>query len=826
MKIVTGASETTSNIQSTGRTYTIQASGKAFKVLSSSLYNHKILAVVREISCNARDAHAMVGKLDQPFLVKLPSSEDLHLTIRDYGPGLSPEDVMGMYTTYFGSTKTGDNDQIGGFGLGSKSPLSYSTSFQVSTYFNGLKTTFLSFQNDNGEPDIYQLAQQDTAEPNGLEVIIPVNENDIRKFKTSAEHVYRHFEVPPTVFVGQRKMDEGFDSSLLDDTLEREVVYEDGRCGRFYSWKQPLSEISNGAIWAQMGDVIYPVTISAVFDSQKPDEVKISRFYDSGRFGKLIVDCKIGELDLNAGREGLSYDRATIGRLKTILSMIHNKLLNEANTEIAKSSHYDVAVRDSYGFQQFFGRDAAYGMFNWRGLSVDVSHTSTFPTMEQNLPEWKQLINHLVTVGAGDGMRFSILSSVRGEPILRQITGANITRMGASFDREVQMVLVDEPLSGTRGTVKDRLIEKYGSYNGEKSIIVLKVSLLATNMSRGNSTESATCVYKGIAKNRDALRNVLSNNTIVKNICFLSDLPTAAVKPKAIATSTANGIRREKEETYCQTVGPKGNNHLYKAVNFTTTEFDPDAPSKRIYICGNKSKIEFDGSQYSTSRTANRSYWDNTHNDDLNLLHAWAEYHATLQKSKNFTLYYLNEKQLEQVQGKSNWVPATEQMFDDFAELIKNAGKYSVLKIEGPRLNDNEVLTALKAGSKDFNARCIEWNTLSGQRSESFSSYGFGALMMKVRVAQIEKRWTEFSKKAAVDVTLYPTWQIWSKVLRSSKNISFINYIQGMSAVCALGQFGRWNDTGLWKAEICSIWDQTPNKIAVTDYLNQFFTGN
>lgn len=827
MKIETGASATTSNIQSASRSFSIQASGKAFKVLSSSLYNHKILAVVREISSNARDAHAMVGKLDQPFLAKLPSMEDLHFTVRDYGPGLSPEDVMGMYTTYFGSTKTGDNDAMGGFGLGSKSPLSYATSFQVCTYWHGVKTTFLAFQNDNGEPDIYQLTQQDTSEPNGLEVIVPVNESDVRKFRTSAEHVYRHFGVPPTVQIGRSVVTTGFDSKALDATIQREVMYEDGLCGRFYAFSGALSEITNGAVWAQMGDVIYPVVVNSIFDNQKADEVKIQRFFESGRFGKLIIECKIGELDLNAGREGLSYDRATIGRLKTILSMLHNKLINEANTEIAKSSHYDVALRDSFKFQQFFGRDAMYGMFTWRGMKVDLSNTSTFPSMEKNIPEWQKLINHLVTEGEGDGMRYAVLSNVRGEPIVRQLTGANIGRVGLNFEREVEVVVVDEPLTGTRGSLKDRLIKKFGNQvYGEKSIVVLKVSLISTSMNRNNTTESATCVYKAIAKKRDALRKVVGENTIVKNIQFLSDLPAADVKPKTPGVSTANGVRRVAEETYTQTVHIKGQNHLYKAVNFGTSDFDPDAPSKRIYIEGNKSKVKFRGAEYGTSRTANNSYWDNSTTEDMSLLHAWAEHHATQQKSKNFKLYYLTEKQIEQIKDKKNWVTAESQMFDDFADLIKGAGKYGALKLEAPTLADNEVLSALKAGSKDFNERVKVWGELSGQRdANSFSHYGFGALMLKAMVKDIETRWKEFTTKAAVNVTLYPSFEVWTKVFRSGKSISFAHYIEKMSAVCALSQFGRWQDATKWKPEICSIWDQTPNKIAVTDYLDQFFTG-
>ena len=41
--------------------FTIAASAKAFKILSSNLYQNKIRAIVRELSCNAFDAQKVNG---------------------------------------------------------------------------------------------------------------------------------------------------------------------------------------------------------------------------------------------------------------------------------------------------------------------------------------------------------------------------------------------------------------------------------------------------------------------------------------------------------------------------------------------------------------------------------------------------------------------------------------------------------------------------------------------------------------------------------------------------------------------------------------------
>ena len=46
-----------------------------FKILRSQIYENKILAVVREYSCNALDAHVEAGISDKPIEITLPKSE-------------------------------------------------------------------------------------------------------------------------------------------------------------------------------------------------------------------------------------------------------------------------------------------------------------------------------------------------------------------------------------------------------------------------------------------------------------------------------------------------------------------------------------------------------------------------------------------------------------------------------------------------------------------------------------------------------------------------------------------------------------------------------
>jgi len=292
--------------------FTIKATAKSFRILSDGLYANKIRAIIRELSCNAYDSHVAADRHNVPFEVHLPSTLEPWFAVRDFGLGLSAEQVTSIFTTFFESTKTGSNDFVGALGLGSKSPFSYTDNFTVTAVQDGRRGVYTAFINDEGVPSIAVMAQDDTTEPNGVEVRFSVdNPRDFNRCADEAGQVFAYFAVRP-LCKGQ---------PFRCETIEyedRDIIPGVHRIrGRYGS----------GAAVAVMGNIPYPINI--------PSSQGISEDLTNLLNCNLEMHFGIGELDFQASREGLSYIPQTVNaiveRLKATAQALTVKLAAEAD---------------------------------------------------------------------------------------------------------------------------------------------------------------------------------------------------------------------------------------------------------------------------------------------------------------------------------------------------------------------------------------------------------------------------------------------------------------------------------------------------------------
>ena len=290
-----------SNVSEIGE-FRIRNSAKAFSILSSGLYANKIRAIIRELSCNAVDSHVAAGKSGVPFDVHLPNQLEPWFSIRDYGTGLSHDQVTNIYTTYFESTKTNSNEFIGALGLGSKSPFSYTDNFTVTAVQNGKKGIYSAFINGEGVPSIALMMQEATDDPNGVEVKFSVNDRyDFDKFKQEARNVYKHFSLKPAV-----SGNSSFTFELLDYE-SRDIILG------VHALKNQRNSV------AIMGNIAYPIDIPA---ADQTIDSNVRNLLNCG----LEMHFGIGELDFQASREGLSYIPSTIEAIKRKLETLNAAL--------------------------------------------------------------------------------------------------------------------------------------------------------------------------------------------------------------------------------------------------------------------------------------------------------------------------------------------------------------------------------------------------------------------------------------------------------------------------------------------------------------------
>ncbi|MBF84543.1 MAG: hypothetical protein CL489_08720 [Acidobacteria bacterium] len=229
---------------------------------------------------NGLDGHIKNGNPEEPIKVALPNKLYPQFTVRDYGTGMEHDFIMNEYSSYFKSTKDDSNDEVGGHGLGCKSPFAYTSSFTVKSYQNGVLRVYSCYMKANGEPSIDFQLETRTDERNGVEVSVPVEENDFNRFENEAAYVISTFDVKPDINVNPKfEMEHFIDSVYVTDvSLESKVMI-------------------------RMGNVIYPLS-----NNDDIRDVLWKTNFRSKINKTIIIDMPIGEVPVAVSRENIEYE--------------------------------------------------------------------------------------------------------------------------------------------------------------------------------------------------------------------------------------------------------------------------------------------------------------------------------------------------------------------------------------------------------------------------------------------------------------------------------------------------------------------------------------
>lgn len=258
----------------------------------TDLYSDPTLAVIREYSTNALDSHVEAG-VKRPIDVSLPNAMTPFFKVRDYGVGLSVEDIRNVYSKYGASTKRSTNEQVGMLGLGCKSALTYTQQFTVRSVKDGILSHVAISRTENGSGVMQVVATQPSDESNGVEISVPVSpKND---FDWKAKEFFKYWQ-PGTVFI------DGAEPARYEGL--------------------PLSDSitlvkNSSSDFIVMGNVAYRVnTEHSLFVS--------SRY--SRNFG-IVAHVPIGSINFTPSREDLHYTSHTLKTLQDVRDNVKRSLI-------------------------------------------------------------------------------------------------------------------------------------------------------------------------------------------------------------------------------------------------------------------------------------------------------------------------------------------------------------------------------------------------------------------------------------------------------------------------------------------------------------------
>lgn len=284
----------------------------------TELYSDPALAVVREYSVNARDSHIEAGQT-RPVEISTPTALSRYFKVKDYGVGLSIDELTHMYSKYGASSKRGTDTQAGMLGLGSKSGLAYTNQFSIISIKNGVKATVSVRRIENGTGVLEIVDTVSTTESNGVEIVIPVRNNS--DFDQRVSEFFRFWDPAHVLINGKPPV------SILEGATQ---VTPD-------IWIKPVDRWSDTKDIVVMGSVPYPIK---------------SRFNNNFQ---MIANVPVGSLNFTPSREELHYTDLTNKTVKDLGDTLNAALIKTGQDLIDNAPNAYQAVIEYNKFNKTYG---------------------------------------------------------------------------------------------------------------------------------------------------------------------------------------------------------------------------------------------------------------------------------------------------------------------------------------------------------------------------------------------------------------------------------------------------------------------------------------
>lgn len=401
-----------------------------FELVSKQLYSNPIGSVVREITSNCFDSHVEAG-VDEPVIISktYDQEEGYSIEFKDVGMGISPSRMDDIFMKWFSSTKRGDNTQIGGFGIGSKTPLAYADMFYITTIYNNKEYSYLLHKGENkptleslhgydvieeeyeywseeseeiGEPEIrYREIRMpigvDTEDHNGTTIKINIANSkddprisDVKKFEAELKFQLSYFD---NVYFKDWGISNDYD------------IYE----GKYFKFRSDISQSSNG-IHLCVGKVRYPIDVGRVSIHKACASMPIA------------IKFEIGELQVTPSREAIRYDDKSIKLIQERVTLATEELIaifEKQNPVIETLKEYEKLRVGTPRITFDKEKNHILNMWNYSGADKGFRFAPLEPLNLKSLPDNLFFMWNIVGNVSHDGSIRSSYKSVNNDFVIQ-----------------------------------------------------------------------------------------------------------------------------------------------------------------------------------------------------------------------------------------------------------------------------------------------------------------------------------------------------------------------------------------------------------------------
>lgn len=292
-----------------------------------NMYSNPVKACIREYCANALDGHMQANKLTTPIEVTVPSALAPTFKVRDFGPGLNVEETKQLLCGFgsSGEHKRNSNNYIGGFGIGAKVGFAVSSTFVYTIWHEGKKRIWSNFLDEFDASKATLLSEEDSDEPTGIEVSVPVTTNQVDAFVNEIQKAFIWYPVMPilkgTALICEERPKYIVTSKLFINEQEVTIGLRQTNAGSAenrslqYNYDHLETQIV-------MGHLAYPIEISKPTVGIIPADIELR---DRLVLNRLTIEAPVGTVQLAPNREALQYSQRT----KTLLNKLLTKILAE-----------------------------------------------------------------------------------------------------------------------------------------------------------------------------------------------------------------------------------------------------------------------------------------------------------------------------------------------------------------------------------------------------------------------------------------------------------------------------------------------------------------